>query len=172
MTAALVAAFPSAAGIVAAAEGAAERAWRPLDAFTPYPIPALDAPLAIGRSSLPWIMLAGGAATALALYGLQVWSATQAYPFNVGGRPLNAWPTFLIASVEFAILGAGIAGFIGLLVSAGLPRLHHPLFDRLAFERASQDQFVLALPLANADAGEVRAFLFDNGAVWVEEVEL
>lgn len=175
MTPAVLAAFTGPGPLVAAAKAAADRGWRPLDAFTPYPVDALTEPLALKRPFLPWAMLIGGATVAAALYVMQAWSATSAYAFNSGGRPLNSWPVFIIASVEFAILGAGVTGFLALLFGAGLPRLNHPLFDRIAFEGASQDQFLLALPKPGPggdEHGEVHRFLFDQGAVWVEEAEL
>lgn len=174
MTPALLAAFSGPDPLLAAARAAVERGWRPLEAFTPYPMQALNEPLALKRPFLPWAMLIGGAATATALYLLQAWSATDAYAFNAGGRPDNSWPVFILAAAEVAILGTGITGFVGLLIGAGLPRLNHPLFDHQAFERASQDQFLLALarPGSEGDQGEVRSFLFDQGAVWIEEADL
>ena len=173
-TPALLAAFAGPEPLVAAARAARERGWGPLDAFTPYPMQELSEPLALKRPFLPWAMLIGGAVTAAAMYLLQTWSATEAYAFNSGGRPDNSWPVFILAAAEVSILGAGITGFVSLLVGAGLPRLNHPLFDHQAFERASQDQFLLALPRPGPehDQGAVRTFLFDQGAVWIEEAEL
>ena len=172
MTPAMLAAFSTPETLVIAARGAANRNWRALDAFTPFPIEALNEALRIPRPKLPWLMLCAGLAAASVIYGLQWWSATRGYPFAVGGRALNAWPTFLIASVELGILAAGAAGFVGLLFGCGLPRLNHPLFDSIAFERASQDQFLILLPADLQTRSEVRAFLFDSGAIWVEAVEL
>ena len=119
---------------------------------------------------MPWVMAASGLATFAAVYLLE-WSSTRyGYVFNTGGRPLNAWPTFIIPAFEFAILGAALGGFVALLLWCGLPRLHHPLFESAAFERASQDQFVLAVPLPpQTEAAAVRERLFAAGAVWVEE---
>lgn len=174
MSAALLAGFDGPERLLAAAR-AARQAGRPaLDAFTPYPLEGAAEALAVAKPRLPWAMLVGGLAVGAGLYGLQWWSATQGYVLNVGGRPGHSWPAFLIAPVELAIIGAALTGFVLMLRGGGLPRLHHPLFDSLAFERASQDQFVLALPLpADPDArAELRRFAAEHGAAWVEEAEL
>ena len=52
------------------------------------------------------------------------------YPINVGGRPLHAWPAFIVLAFEAGILGAALAGFFGLLAANGLPEYHHPVFER------------------------------------------
>ena len=72
-------------------------------------------------------------------------SAVINYPYNSGGRPLDAWPAFMLVPFATGILVAAIAGFAAFLIETGLPRLHHPLFAVEGFERASQDRFVLAL---------------------------
>lgn len=174
MSRVLLAGFDTPERLLAAAR-AARAAGRPaLDMFTPFPLEGsaevLDAP----APRLPWAMLAGGLVVGTGLYLVEWWSATEGYTLNVGGRPGRSWPAFLVAPFELGILAAAITGFVLLLRGAGLPRLHHPLFESLAFERASQDQFVLALPLpADADArAELRREAADAGAAWVEEAEL
>lgn len=170
----LLAGFPRPEPLRAAAKSARESGLRPLDAFTPLPVEGLAEVIGFKAQGVRTIMLAAGLTVAAGLYLTEWWSATQGYPFNTGGRPLHSWPAFLVAPVELGILAAGIGGFVTLLVKAGLPRLNHPLFDRLAFERASQDQFVLAIarPDGAEAAGRARQALFDDGASWVEEAEL
>lgn len=170
---ALLAGFPEAEPLVAAARAARDAGRPALDAFTPYPVEGLAEAVGAGRSPLPWIMLAAGAGAATAAYLLEWWSAKYGYTLNLGGRPLHSWPAFLIAPAEIGVLAAALAGFAGFLALTGLPRLHHPLFERDAFERASQDQFLLALPWPPADeAGAVREALFAAGALWVQEARL
>ncbi|MBE7219853.1 MAG: DUF3341 domain-containing protein [Caulobacteraceae bacterium] len=170
---ALLAGFPAADRLLAAAR-AEHAAGRPaLDAFTPYPVEGLDEAFPIPARPMPWVMGACGLGVFAFVYLLEWGSARFGYTFNTGGRPLNAWPTFIIPAFEFAILGAALGGFVALLFWCRLPRLNHPLFDRLAFERASQDQFVLAVPLPpQAEAAAVRDRLYAAGAVWIEEARL
>ena len=86
---------------------------------------------------------------------MEFWSAVYAYPIDSGGRPLNSWPIFLLVPFEVGVLAAAVAGFAALLVLCGLPRLHHPLFDCDAIERATDDRYFLlvrAPPKAESDS--------------------
>lgn len=174
MTRALLAAFTRPDALKTAAQGSRDTGAPALEAFTPYPIEGLSDLLDQGPTHIPWFMLAGGLITATGFYAMEWFSATHLYVFNQGGRPANSWPAFIVATVEISVLMAALTGFVAFLVKAGLPRLNHPAFDVQAFERASQDQFLLAinLPSAAAEAGAARERLYDAGAVWIEEVEL
>ena len=67
-TEALLAGFPAADRLLAAAR-AEHAAGRPaLDAFTPFPVEGAAEALAIPKPRLPWLMLAGGLAVGFGLY--------------------------------------------------------------------------------------------------------
>ena len=174
MTRALLAAFTAPDRLLKAVEVEREAGVPALEAFTPYPIKGLSQALGQGATNIPWYMLAGGLAVAGGMYLLEWWSAVFAYPFDQGGRPTNSWPAFMLAPVEIGVLAAALTGFVVFLLKGGLPRLSHPLFEHTAFERASQDQFLLAVraPGPGDAAALARQRLFDAGAVWVEEVDL
>jgi hypothetical protein len=174
MSRALLAAYPAAAPLLRAVQRARADGLQPLDAFTPYPVEGLADALGQRPAGLPWWMLAGGALVAALFYATEMISAMRLYPFDQGARPLNSWPAFIVATVEISVLAAALAGLVVMLVKAGLPRLHHPLFEHAAFERASQDQFLLAIALPDdaEAAGAARQALFDLGAAWIEEAEL
>jgi hypothetical protein len=143
-----------------------------LDAFTPFPVAELDELLAVKSSNIRLVMLLGGLAMAAFAYWLQWYSSVVDYPLNLGGRPLHSWPVFLLVPFEVGILAAVICGFIALLWNCGLPRLHHPVFDIVSFERASQDRFFLfaATRDAQEQAASLRQSLERTGALSVSEV--
>jgi hypothetical protein len=85
---------------------------------------------------------------------MQWYSAVISYPINSGGRPLHAWPSFIPATFELAVLGAALAGAIGMLVLNGLPRLRHPVFEIAEFDLASRNRFFLCIR-----SDEAREFL-------------
>ncbi len=174
MSRALLAAYPTPSLLMTAVRATRADGLQPLEAFTPYPVDGLSDALGQPPTGLPWWMLAGGLVVAALFYATEVVSATRLYPFDQGARPLNSWPAFIVATVEISVLAAALTGFVVLLVKVGLPRLNHPLFDHTAFERASQDQFLLAIALPDqpAAAGAARQTLFDLGAAWIEEVAL
>lgn len=169
---ALLAQFPGATPLRDAAMTARNAGYRPIDAFSPFPIEGLAEIVGMPPASLRIAMFGGGVGVALLAYGLEWWTAVADYPINSGGRPLHSWPTFVLFPFAIGILAAAIAGLIAFLLQTGLPRLHHPLFGIDGFERVTQDRFVLALaqPETERERKHVREWLREAGAVQIWEV--
>lgn len=174
MTALLLAEFSKSTRFIEAARRARGEQYRLVDAFLPFPVEgALDF-LPHRRSHIRVVMFVGGITMAALAYGLEYYSAVINYPYNSGGRPLDAWPAFMLVPFATGILVAAIAGFTTFLFECGLPRLHQPLFAVEGFDRASQDHFVLMLERPAGD-GEIRRaidFLRDAGATAIREVDI
>jgi len=92
---------------------------------------------------------------------------------NIGGRPFNSWPAFIVVIFELTILFAAFAAVFGMLALNGLPRLHHPLFNVPGFKRASQDRYFLYIESKDQkfDEAKTREFLSGLGASGVSTVE-
>lgn len=172
MTKLLLAEFSDSARFVDAARRAGAR-YRLVDAFTPFPVEAVDALFERRGSRIRVTMFIAGIAMAIFAYALEYFSAAIDYPYNSGGRPLNSWPAFMLVPFATGILVAAIAGFAAFLTECGLPRLYHPLFAVEGFERASQDRFVLAIARPDDDENSRRAvdLLRGAGATVIREVE-
>jgi ActD protein len=172
MTTLLLAEFSDSARFVEAARRVGTR-YRLVDAFTPFPVEAMNDLLEHRGSRIRLLMFIGGMATAAFAYALEYYSAAIDYPYNSGGRPLNAWPTFMLVPFAVGILVAAIVGFTRFLTECGLPRLYDPLFAVEGFERASQDRFVLAIARPEGDEENLHAidFLRGAGATAIREVE-
>ncbi|HWG77306.1 MAG TPA: DUF3341 domain-containing protein [Steroidobacteraceae bacterium] len=164
--------FDSADALLQAVRRAREAGFHRLEAYSPFSIDGLDEALGGSREYVPLITLGGGVVGALIGYFLQWYSATINYPINVGGRPLDSWPSFLPVTFEIAVLGAAFAALLGMLVLNGLPRLMHPLFELEEFRRASSDRFFLCICSADLlfDRETTRAFLRSLDALAVLEV--
>ena len=171
MTAVLIAEFADSTRFVEAARRARNAHYRLVDAFTPFPVEGMHELLEQRKSHIRVAMFVGGVATAVAAYGLEYYSAVINYPYNSGGRPLDAWPAFMLVPFATGILVAAITGFTTLLVECGLPRLHHALFAVEGFERASQDRFILALerPAGGDEARRALDFFRGAGATALRE---
>lgn len=173
MTVLLLAEFAESARFIDAARRAQSAHYRLVDAFTPFPVEEVHALLEAPRSHIRVAMFTGGIAMAVLAYGLEFFSAVINFPYNSGGRPLNAWPTFMLVPFAIGIFVAAAAGFATFLIECKLPRLHHSLFAVEGFERASQDRFVLALARPDGDDELRRAIdvLRGAGATAIREVE-
>lgn len=141
------------------------------DTYTPFPLSELLEMQAPRLSRVSVAMCCGGVFAGCFAFGMLEW-ATHAYPLNVGGRPLDSWPSFVPITFELTILGATLTGLVTWLILSGLPRLDHPMFLADDFERASQDRFFLCVEAADPrfHAVDVRRLLEETGAEAVEEI--
>jgi len=173
MSALLVADFENAGTLLKTARQAKSAGYPLADAFSPFPLDGMPEILGETSTRLRVWMFVGGLAVAALAYGTEYWSAVYDFPIDSGGRPLHSWPAFVLFPFAIGIFGAALTGFIGLLATCGLPRLHHPLFDINGFERATQDRFMLALhaPAIDSDKRTTVAWLKQAGAANVWELE-
>jgi|SRR5687767_6658896 hypothetical protein len=169
----VLAEFDDPTALVEAARRAREAGFTRLDAFSPYPIEALNEALRLPRTKLPWIVFFGGLSGTIAGYGLQYWASVIAYPLNIGGRPFHSAPAFIIPAYETTILFAAFAAVIGMIMLNGLPRPYHPVFNVPQFAAASSDRFFLLIEARDPrfDQGATRRFLSELKPLGVTDVE-
>jgi len=169
----LLATFREPEPLTHAVEALRAEGYSRLDALTPFPVPELPGALGLRPTRIPLAMLLGGLAGALAAIALIYYSVEIDYPINVGGRPLNSWPAYLVLAFEGGILGAALVGFFGMLAANRLPTYYHPLFNARGFTFADDDRFFLFVesgdPLFRPEATGDR--LRALGAVAVETVK-
>lgn len=142
----LLAEFPNADSLCAAAREARAHGYTHAEAYSPFPVEGLEEVLGTRRSWVAPAALIGGVLGGAGTYFLQWYAAVIDYPINVGGRPLHSWPSFIPPTFELTILGAAVAAVLAMLVQNGLPKLYHPLFEVEEFELASRNRFFLCLP--------------------------
>ncbi|HTY42211.1 MAG TPA: DUF3341 domain-containing protein [Thermoanaerobaculia bacterium] len=154
----LMAEFDEPGKLVEATRKAREAGFTKLDAYSPYPIEALTEALDIHDRKLPAVVLGGGILGGLAGFALCYWCSVIAYPLNVGGKPFNSVPAFIVPTFETTILCAAFAAVLGMLGLNGLPMPYHPVFNAPRFALASRDRFFLCI--------EKRDPRFDHDATW------
>jgi Alternative complex III, ActD subunit len=169
----LMAEFDSAEALVAAARSAFAAGFRKMDGYSPFPVDGLAEALGFHRTRVPLIVLMGGIIGCLGGFFLQYWVSVIDYPINVGGRPLNSWPSFIPVTFELTILIAALSAFLGVLALNGLPMPYHPVFNVDRFELASRNRFFLCIESADPkfDPDTTRKFLESVGPQGVYEVE-
>jgi len=168
----LLAEFEAPAELVAAARRVRAEGYRRVDAYTPYPMEEVIDALHLHHSHVPKIVLGGGVLGLLGGWGLQYWISVIDYPLNIGGRPLNAWPAFVVPAFETTVLFAALAAVVGMLALNGLPRPYHPVFNAPSFATASRDRFFLCIEAVDEryDASRTAELLRSLGAAEVQEV--
>jgi hypothetical protein len=156
----LMAEFENPTDLVKAAERTYAEGYRKIDAYTPFPIEELADAIGFHRSGVPLVVLIGGLLGCIGGYMMQYWIAAINYPINIGGRPLNSWPAFIVVTFEMTILFAGLAAVFGMLALNGLPMPYHPVFNVPRFAFATKDRFFLIIFSSDAKYDPVRTRRF------------
>ncbi len=169
----LMAEFDNAENLLAAARQAYAEGYRRMDAFTPLPVEGMAEAIGFRRTAVPAIVLLGGVIGCLGGFYLQYWVAVIDYPINVGGRPLNSWPSFIPVTFELTVLTAALFAFFGLLALNKLPMPYHPVFNVPRFELATRNRFFLCIEAADPrfDREGTRRFLENLNVRGVYDVD-
>jgi Protein of unknown function (DUF3341) len=157
----MMAEFDTPQALLDAAHRTYEAGFKKIDAYSPFPIEGLAEEIGFHHNAVPLVVLIGGIIGGLTGYTMQWWMAAVDYPINVGGKPFNSWPAFIVITFEMTILFAGISAVLGMLALNGLPMPYHPVFNVPRFAMASKDRFFLIVFSSDAkyDAAGTRAFL-------------
>jgi Alternative complex III, ActD subunit len=141
----LMAEFTEHEQLVTAASRAHAEGFHRMDAYTPYPVEGLAEAMGFRRNRLPLVVLIGGILGGLGAFFMQYYASVIDYPLNVGGRPLNSWPSFVPVTFELTILSAAFAAVLGMLGLNGLPMPYHPVFNAPRFALATRNRFFLCI---------------------------
>jgi hypothetical protein len=163
--------FTNETALVRATQAARRQGYTQLDAFTPFPVPQLAAPLDFHDRRLARLGFAGGVFGFLLALGIQAYVSWD-YLLNVGGRPVYPLSAFAVVIFELTVLFSVIFLFVGLLWLNGLPRLNYPVFNASRIDLASKDRFLLCIKGNDPrfDDDRITVFLRQAGAVTVEAV--
>lgn len=140
----MAAEFDDANDLITAARAARHAGYRRFEAYSPYPVKLLNEFIPHWDYISPMAFFAAIAGGWFGFW-MQFFIAAKVYPTNIGGRPLDSWPAFIVIAFALIVLFALFAVFFGALFFDGLPSIYHPLFRVPSFRRASSDGFFLCI---------------------------
>lgn len=166
--------FADADSLLQAAKRTREAGYSEVKAYSPYEVHGLSEVLGESSDFIPWLALGALLLGAAAGFFLQFGTDVLQYPLNIGGRPYNSVPAFMIITFEVGILFAGLTAFGALFIASGLPLPYHPIFNTPRFELASRSSFFLCIEATDDrfDEAETKRFLESLDATTVSEVQL
>ena len=169
----LMAEFSTAEDLIEATERVHAEGYRKLDAYSPFPLEGIAELVHEHRGRLSRLVLIGGIVGAIVGFAMQYYVTVIDYPLNIGGRPLNSWPSYIPITFELTILFAAFSAVLGMLGLNGLPEPYHPVFNVERFAMASRDRFFLVIESKDPrfDQTETRKLLEKLHPSGVFEVE-
>ena len=179
----LMAEFKTPEALLEAATRTYADGYQRIEAFSPFPVHGLAEALGHRDRTVQISVLFGGfvgllAGLSLCYYtsGMEITALPamfSGYVHNIGGRPVNSWPAFIVPTFETTILFAGITSLVSMLIANGLPMPYHPVFNVERFrQHASTDGFFLCIEAADPrfDPQQTRRYLEGLGASEVNDV--
>ena len=157
---------------MAAAEKVRDSEYTHFDFLTPFPIHGMEEAMGQKRSWVPFVSAALAFFGILAAQALLNYTMVVAWPMNYGGKPFNAWPSFVPITFEMMVLFSGVGSAV-VAVMAGkrdtVPQPHPMLF----VTGATVDRFVLWISATDPAFSEekVRDFMASLDADEVRLVE-
>jgi Protein of unknown function (DUF3341) len=157
----VMAVFDSRDALLVAAAAAKRERLAPVTAFAPAYDERILRACGAMESSVPWWTLAGGIAGAVVGLAFTIWTVRQWPLLVVSGKPLVAWPPFLIVAFELTILVASIGAIASFLANASRARRR----VRIAYDASFSDaRFGLLIACTPARANEVGVLMAQHGA--------
>jgi len=135
------------------------------DVFTPYPVHEILENH--GRKSritvVGWFY---GFFAALGVLAFLIYTAVIDWPMNYGGKPSNAFPSFLVITIILTIFSITILSLATFSWRANLwPSLEKPIYH----EEATDDKFVILIHREKSDPGKAETLMKECGAIEVIE---
>jgi Protein of unknown function (DUF3341) len=131
--------------LYAAAEKVRDRGFKGWDCYTPYYIHGLDKAMGLKKSFVGLFTFAGGLAGLTGGFLLITISSVYVYPMDEQGKPYFSLPGFVPILDLLMIILSAIMSIVGMTTLCMLPRLHHPLWEWDAFNRATHDKFFIVI---------------------------
>ncbi len=124
------------------------------------PVPVHHAVKSVaGSSKLPVLAYFFGLFAIVSVLTFLYYSAVISWPLNIGGKPSNAFPSFIIVTLVLTILSVTLLTLLAFSISANLyPGKKAIVYD----ERALNDKFIIILKSDKVPDAKIK--LLENGA--------
>jgi hypothetical protein len=130
------------------------------DVFTPYPVHEILEKH--GRKSK--ITIVGwfyGLFASIGVLAFLIYTAVIDWPLNYGGKPSNAFPSFIVITIVLTIFSITILSLFTFSWRANLcPSNEKPIYH----ERATDDKFVILMKKADIDESKASSLMKKTGA--------
>lgn len=164
------AAFADDKALLHAAKALKRRGFVLVDAYSPFPIHGIDEVLGERRSRLPIVCFIAASLGCLSSMWIQIWTSSQDWPINVGGKPFVSIPAFIPVTFEVTVLFGGLISVAAFLFRSRLFPGKRPLIPN---RNVTNDGFWISVEhqAAKIDSEVLSGILKELGASLIQHEE-
>lgn len=132
------------------------------EVYTPYPVHEILEGMG-NKTRITHAAFFYGLFGALSVLGFLYYASVVSWPLHFGGKPFNAFPSFMVVTIVATILIVTLFTLFTFSIRAKIfPGKEPKIID----ERATDDKFVIVISLDQLDtkANEIEQLLKENGA--------
>jgi hypothetical protein len=129
------------------------------DVISPVPVNELDEERPGRKSFIGWSGFVLGIAGLCAVLYFQRWVSGKAYPLNYGGKPFDAWLSFVPVLFESVVLLASLAMVMMFLLEVRFGSQKYKLPDKVNY---TNDRFALVLEITKDISEKDMTFLLNH----------
>ena len=160
--------FGDEGSLVAAMEALKEKKVPMKDTYTPYPSHHIFEILE-RESKFTFVAFLYGLVAIVGILSFVIYTSVLDWPVNYGGKPTQAFPSFIVVTVIITILTITIPSLLTFSVKA---KIYPGKVAKMPVIRSTDDQFVLVLEKSRiTDLAAVKAMLSTHGATEILEQE-
>lgn len=155
--------FDDEASLIEAFGKVKEKGVQPLEVYTPYPIHEILEGMG-NKTKITHAAFFYGLFAAIGILGFLTYAAGFSWPLDYGGKPFNAFPSFIVVTIVATILSITLLTLLTFSVRAKIfPGKKAEIFH----ERATDDKFVMVLDKKSlgAENDSIESIIKEHGEI-------
>ena len=135
----------------------------PVEVYTPYPIHEILEGMG-KKTRITHAAFFYGLFAAIGILAFLSYAAAISWPLNYGGKPFNAFPSFIVVTIVATILSITI---LTLFTFSARARIYPGKVPEIVHERATDDKFVMVLDKKSLGENSqvVQAIIKEHGKI-------
>ncbi|MDB4582468.1 DUF3341 domain-containing protein [Draconibacterium sp.] len=155
--------FNDEATLVDAFEKVKKKGIQPTEVYTPYPVHEILEGMG-KKTRITHAAFFYGLFAAIGILGFLTYAASISWPLNYGGKPFNAFPSFIVVTIVATILSITLLTLFTFSIRAKIfpgkvPEIFH--------ERATDDKFVMVIDKNSMgkNKDEIQSIIKEHGKI-------
>ncbi len=155
--------FDDEATLVDAFEKLKDKGVMPVEVYTPYPVHEILEGMPI-KTRITHAAFFYGLFAALGILGFLTYAASISWPLHYGGKPFNAFPSFIVVTIVATILSITL---LTLFTFSARAKIFPGKKAEIFHERATDDKFVMVFDEAGIakESESVKSILTEYGQI-------